>query len=169
MKINYNRAFLMDKFFHGAFYLRSVGFNVLRGWILSLRVEKAGKGLRVDKDCLFFHTHKIRIGNNVWIGRRVFISGRGGLVIGNDSLLAFDSVVLTEHHIYKRGMLIRKTGYSTLPTYIGNNVLIGAKAIIMPGVKIGDNVVVGANSVVTKDIPARSIVAGIPAKIIKKW
>lgn len=169
MKIKLSRAYSIDKFFHGFFYLRSVVPNIVRGWILALRAEHAGKGLRVDKDCLFFHTHKMRIGNNVWIGRRVFISGRGGLTIGNDTFLAFDSVILTEHHIYKKGQLIRKTGFTAVPTKIGSNVLVGAKAIIMPGVTIGDNVVIGANSVVTKNVPSKTTVAGIPAKVIKKW
>lgn len=53
------------------------------------------------------------------------------------------------------------------PITVGNNVFIGYGSVIMPGVKIGNNVVVGAYSVVTKDIPDNSVVAGIPAKLIK--
>ncbi|MGI8420331.1 MAG: acyltransferase [Candidatus Levyibacteriota bacterium] len=164
-----SRQIFFDKFFHGWLYITSVFPNVYRGWLLKLRSEKVGNGLRIDKDCLFYHTSKLKIGNNVWIGRRAFISARGGLSIGDDSLIAFDSVILTEHHIYKKGVLIRTTGFSIKPTVIGNNVLIGAKAVVMPGVKIGDNVVIGINSVVTKNIPSGSIAAGVPAKIIKKW
>ena len=52
-------------------------------------------------------------------------------------------------------------------TYIGKRCFIGARAIIMPGVKIGDEVVVGSGAVVTKDVPSNYIVAGNPAKIIK--
>ncbi|NPA51298.1 MAG: acyltransferase [Aquificae bacterium] len=51
---------------------------------------------------------------------------------------------------------------------IGNDVWIGAGAIILPGCKIGDGVVIAAGAVVTKDIPSNVIVGGIPAKIIKK-
>lgn len=54
------------------------------------------------------------------------------------------------------------------PVIIGNNVWIGDKATILPGVTIGDGVVVAANAVVTKDVPAYSVVAGNPARIIKK-
>ncbi|MCA1921673.1 DapH/DapD/GlmU-related protein, partial [Buttiauxella noackiae] len=53
------------------------------------------------------------------------------------------------------------------PVTIGNNVWIGGRAVINPGVTIGDNVVIGAGSVVTKDIPANSVVAGNPARLIK--
>lgn len=57
--------------------------------------------------------------------------------------------------------------YCKGPVIIGNNVWIGEKASIMPGVTIGDGVIIAANSVVTKDIPSYSLAAGIPAKIIK--
>ncbi|WP_435947411.1 maltose O-acetyltransferase [Dryocola sp. BD586] len=53
------------------------------------------------------------------------------------------------------------------PVTIGNNVWIGGRAVINPGVTLGDNVVVGSGSVVTKDVPANCVVAGNPARIIK--
>jgi acetyltransferase-like isoleucine patch superfamily enzyme len=68
------------------------------------------------------------------------------------------------------------TGYSwsTFNTYeeshrvnIGNDVWIGTKSIIMGGIKIGDGAIIGAGAIVTKDVPSYSIVAGIPAKVIK--
>ena len=52
---------------------------------------------------------------------------------------------------------------------VGNNVVIGMGAMIMPGVTIGNNVIIGARSVVTKDIPDNSVVAGMPAKIINTF
>ena len=58
--------------------------------------------------------------------------------------------------------------YSKGPVIIGKNVWIGDKSTILPGVTIGDGAVIGANSVITKDVPTFSIVAGNPAKIIKK-
>lgn len=49
---------------------------------------------------------------------------------------------------------------------IGDNVFIGAESVVLPGVTIGDNVIIGANSTVTKDIPAGSVAAGSPARVI---
>lgn len=55
----------------------------------------------------------------------------------------------------------------TAPVVIGNQVYIGVRAIILPGVTIGDNCIIAAGAVITKDIPSNSVVAGVPAKVIK--
>lgn len=55
----------------------------------------------------------------------------------------------------------------TKPIVVGNNVYIGEETLILPGVHIGDNCVIGARSVVTKDIPANSVAAGVPCRVIK--
>lgn len=55
----------------------------------------------------------------------------------------------------------------TFPITVGNDVYIGTKAIILPGVKIGDNCIVAAGSIITKDVPSGTVVAGVPAKVIE--
>lgn len=55
----------------------------------------------------------------------------------------------------------------TAPIIVGNDVYIGVRSIILPGVTIGDNCVIGAGSIVTRDVPSNSVVAGVPAKVIK--
>lgn len=80
-----------------------------------------------------------------------------GLHIGDGTYLAFDSVIFT--HDMSRAL--------HADTYVGCNCFIGARAVIMPGVKVGDRCIVGAAAVVTKDVPCGSIVAGNPAKIIR--
>lgn len=80
-----------------------------------------------------------------------------GIHIGAGSYIAFEAAILT--HDYVRRL--------HCDTYIGRHCFIGARSIILPGVRIGDECVVGAGSVVTKDMPPRSVVAGNPAKMIK--
>lgn len=80
-----------------------------------------------------------------------------GVHVGAYSYLAFNTRVLT--HDRTRGLYLH--------TRIGENCFIGGESIILPGVTIGDNCVIGAGSVVTKDVPARCIAAGNPAKIIR--
>jgi acetyltransferase-like isoleucine patch superfamily enzyme len=69
--------------------------------------------------------------------------------------------------IYQGVPPVKRKLYTKGPVEIGNNVWIGDKATILPGVTIGDNCIVAANAVVTKSIPENSIVAGNPAKVIK--
>ena len=64
--------------------------------------------------------------------------------------------------------LRRKVAQFNLPVHIGNNVWIGAGAIILPGITIGDNSVIGAGSVVTKDIPANVVAVGNPCRVLRE-
>ena len=81
----------------------------------------------------------------------------GGVNIGEYSYLA-GSVLVLAHDMCRQ---------LHTNTYIGKRCFIGARAIIMPGVRIGDEVIVGSGAVVTKDVPSNCIVAGNPAKVIK--
>lgn len=81
-----------------------------------------------------------------------------GVHIGAWSYIAFDAAILA--HDMTRGLYLH--------TRIGRNCFIGARSIILPGIQIGDGSVVGTGSVVTKDVPPRCVVAGNPAKIIRR-
>lgn len=81
-----------------------------------------------------------------------------GIHVGEYSYIAFDAAILT--HDLTRGV--------RLHTRIGNNCFIGARSIVMPGITIGDGSIVGAGAVVTRDVPANTIVAGNPAKVIRE-
>lgn len=81
-----------------------------------------------------------------------------GVHIGKRSYVAFDVAVLT--HDRTRGLY--------LDTVIGRDCFIGARSLILPGVRIGDGAIVGAGSVVTRDVPARAVVAGNPARIVRR-
>lgn len=82
-----------------------------------------------------------------------------------------DNVTLTNCRILLHDACVRKTfGYTKLGMVrIGNNVFVGAEAVILAGVSIGDNVVIGAGAVVAKDIPSNSVVVGNPCKIINSY
>ena len=90
---------------------------------------------------------------------------RGGITIGNGSLIGMNVTIATLNH--GLSLEIRNTTYPS-PVVIGENVWIGSNATILPGVTIGDNSVVAAGAVVTKVVPENTVVAGVPAKVVKK-
>lgn len=111
----------------------------------------------------------ITIGNRTGISARVYLAGQGGITIGNDVIFGPNVQVFSENHIYSNSeKTIKEQGVTKKPVIIGNNCWIGAGATILAGVMIGDGSVIAAGSVVTKSVPANSIVAGVPAKVLKE-
>lgn len=142
-----------------------------------------GDRVRIERGCVLtawkrtpdggIHAPSINIGNGCSFGEYNHITATNKISIG-DNLLTGRWVTISDNN---HG----DTSYETLlmapcarpvvskgPVVIGNNVWIGDKATILSGVTIGDGAVIGANSVVTKDVPAYCVVAGNPAKIIKR-
>lgn len=111
----------------------------------------------------------IRIGRNTFIGHYCNLrTGGGSIEIGDNVLLAqFVSLIAVGHGI-RAGRPIRgqplpeKRGIK-----LGNDIWVGANAVILPGVNVGDGAVIGAGAIVTKDVPANAIVVGSPAKILR--
>ena len=93
----------------------------------------------------------------------------GPVTIGNHVNLAQGiTVTALNHNFDDVERRIDEQGVSTQPVVIGDDVWIGANAVILPGVTIGHHVVVAAGAVVTKDVPSRTLVAGVPAKVIRQ-
>ena len=104
-------------------------------------------------------------GHNIKIGERVFIKANVMITIEDDALIG-PGVYLISVNYYLDPKKRRKLELK--PVLIRKNAWIGAKATILPGVIIGENAVVAAGAVVTSDVPKNSVVAGVPAKVIKK-
>lgn len=96
-----------------------------------------------------------KIGKNAYLPHRAI-----GVVI-------HENAVIGENARIQANVVIGGKGQSGVPT-IGNNVQIGANAVIVGGVKIGDNAIVGAGAVVLKDVPAACVACGVPATVVKK-
>lgn len=111
----------------------------------------------------------IRLARRVWLGPYVVIYGQGGVEIGEQTLVSMHATILSSNHaIPAMGTLIRDMPDDLLPTTIGRDVWIGANAVIVGGVTIGDGAVVAAGAVVTKDVEAGAVVAGVPARLVRK-
>lgn len=128
-------------------------------------------GKKVDDTFRLFPPFYTDFGKNIKIGKDVFINSgchfqdQGGIEIGNGVLIGHNVVLATINHDLKPENN-RKNHYT--PIKISDHVWIGSNATILPGVTIGEWAVIAAGSVITKDVPAYSVVGGVPAKILKK-
>ena len=118
---------------------------------------------------IYRRIRKIRIGKNTYISPKAYIDHHKSfsVEIGDNCSITRDCIIL-DHTQEKQGGPLKLWGeieYGKVK--IGNNVFIGVKSVIMPGVTIGDNVIIGAMSLVTKDIPSDVVAYGQPAKVIK--
>ena len=112
-----------------------------------------GDGSSIGGECHISSVNKIIIGKNVLLGRKIT------LVDNSHGKLTLEDLKLkpTARDLTSNG-----------PIIIKNNVWIGDKATVLPGVIIGENSIIGANAVVTKNVPPNSVVVGVPGKVIKK-
>lgn len=113
---------------------------------------------------------KINIGNGTNIGRFSNISSAKNITIGKKCLISYNVSILDHDHVLnKKNISPIDSGITTgKDIIIGNNCFIGAHSFILKGVKLGQQCIIGSNSVVTKSFPDYSIIAGNPAKLIKK-
>lgn len=144
------------------------------------RSLSGGRGLTTGRFCRFDLNGKkttLRIGDDCEMGDMTHVVAHEDVTIGNNVLIASKCFISDTSHGQYYGdspdspeSAPNQRTLNTKPVFIGNNVWIGENVVILPGSRIGDGCIVGANSVVTgKTCLEPCILAGAPAKIIKKW
>lgn len=137
--------------------------------IISLMSELTGH--QVDDSFGLFPPFNTDCGKNIHLGKRVFINSgckfqdQGGIFIGDDVLVGHNCMIATLNHVEDPD---RRADMIPSPVRIGDKVWIGANVTILPGVTVGEGAILAAGAVVTKDVEPRTIVGGIPAKVIKR-
>ena len=138
----------------------------LKGFFYKKQFDSCGNGIKFFGNVSIKNTNNILVGNNVSFNDGAYLNGLGGIEIGNNVAISALSIIVSTG-LDPLTLKHNKT-HINKKIIIGNNVQIGAGAIILSGIEIGDNVIIGAGSVVTKNIESNRIVAGNPAKIIKE-
>lgn len=137
----------------------------IRVFFAKLIMESVGKGVNIEKGAIF--NSQVSVGDYSGIGVNCEINGP--VKIGNYVMMGPEVVIYTRNHTTSRTDIpMQKQGFDDVkPVIIGDDVWIGRRAIILPGVKIGEGCIIGAGAVVTKDTPPYSVVVGNPARVVK--
>ena len=110
---------------------------------------------------------RIRIGSYNYFNRNVMIDACGYVEIGDENMFGPDIYITDSNHTFGLGSAPHDLPMEVGKVKIGNGCWVGAKAVILKDVSLGDYCVVGAGAVVTKSFPAGSVIAGVPAKLLK--
>lgn len=137
----------------------------IRGFWAKRIAKSFGNNVNIERGAVFGPLLEIGDNSGVGIDSEVY----GPVRIGKYVMMGPEVVIYTSGHRHDRTdiTMIEQGDDEVKPVVIGNDVWIGRRVMIMPGVKIGDGCIIGAGAVVTKDIPPYSIAAGVPAKIVK--
>jgi len=167
-------GFIIRKRFWSGRFKTCGSIELLEGcFITAPQNISIGAGVKVLNGCclLAHNSGCIEIDDCVTInnGGVIGATDNGIIKIGKNVLLGFNVVIRASNHYYKKkAVAIKNQGHSGGKVIIEDDVWIGANAVVLPNVIIGKGSVVGAGSIVNRDIPAYSLAAGNPAKIIKE-
>jgi len=148
-----------------SFFWINFGQKNIRAFCGKLILAKCGRCVNIEKGANF--PSSAELGDHSGIGIRAQINGK--VMIGNNVMMGPDVCIYAKNHAFDRTDIpMNLQGFTPeKPVVIEDDVWIGAKAIILPGVHIGTGVVIGAGAVVTKDVPDYAVVGGNPARILK--
>ena len=127
-------------------------------------------GTEIHESVTVFPPFHCEFGKNLHLGRRVFLNqgcrfqDTGGITVGDDTLIGHGSTLTTLNHALDPD---KRADMEPAPIVVGRKVWLGAAVTVVPGVTIGDGAVVAAGAVVTKDVPSDTIVAGVPARVLR--
>ena len=143
-----------------------IGQASLRAFCAKLILTECGKNVNIEKGAVF--SSKVHLGDNSGIGINASLGGT--CYIGKNVMMGPQCVIYSRNHRFDNTEvpMCEQGFYDEKPVYIGDDVWIGGRVTILPGVNVGSHSIIGAGSVVTKDVPEWSIVAGNPA-VVKKY
>ena len=152
---------LPPTYYPGGAVVKVIRYNFCKGLF-----KFCGRGVVIES-LAHIPFDKVEIGNNSGIGHNALL---GAVKIGDDVMMGPDVIILSRDHCFNSRLLPMRLQGKTedKPVVIDDDVWIGARAIILPGVHIVRGAIVGAGAVVSKDVPEYAIVAGNPARVIKQ-
>lgn len=145
----------------------SFGAKAFRGFLARRLFASSGSDINVERGVFFGDGSRIELGDESGLGLNAWMSGP--VRIGRQVMMGPEVMIYTSNHAFNRTdvPMIRQGNTEPEPVVIEDDVWIGARAILLPGVRVGQGSVVAAGSVVTRDVPPYSVVGGNPARVLK--
>jgi putative colanic acid biosynthesis acetyltransferase WcaF len=148
-------------FVNGLFFINPLNpLNGLKIWLLRIFGAKIGKGLIIKPNVNIKHPWYLTIGNNVWIGEKVWIDNLAPVIVGDNVSISQGALLLTGSHNYK----IISFDLMVKDIRLEDGVWIGAKAVVCPGVTCHTHSILTVGSIATKDLDPYWIYQGVPAE-----
>lgn len=140
----------------------------LRVFLLARTFKKSGSDINILRGAEVFNAHNLTIGNNSGIGMNCKLNCEDEIIIGDRVLIGPEILIFTSNHVWNpQKQTYFGQGLTRDKVIIGDDVWLGARSIILPGVVIGKGATIAAGSVVTRNVPEFTVAGGVPAKIIK--
>lgn len=138
----------------------------IRRFLAKRFLKQCGYGVRIAPGAKIQADKRVSLGDNSNIGQGCWLLG--DITIGNNVMMAPEVTIMSSNHEFKdiSKPMIEQGQRPDEPVYIGDDVWIGTRSIILPGVPVGSHSIIGAGSVVSRDVEEWTIVGGNPARII---
>ncbi len=150
------------------FYEHYFMYRIRKSWGISNlnKIKNKGKNVKVVGYTRFLDADNIYLGDNVRIGYGCFLFGKGGIHIGDHTILSRNITIYSANHDFNSDMIPYNDEYIIKPVIIGKGVWIGMNVSITPGVTIGDGAIIGMGAVISKDVSDGEIVVGAGQRVI---
>lgn len=164
---------LLPEFLHCFFWGVSNPFSggvaiIFRYLSFSSRAKVFNRNTYIGSGVILKNINNMQVGENFSLHDFCYVDAVGGITVGDNVSIAHGSSLISFNHTWDAADLpIKYNPIKAAPIVIGDDVWIGCGVRIMPGVNIGRRSIIAAGSVVVKDVPASTIVGGVPAEVIK--
>lgn len=139
------------------------GHGLRQAW-LRLLGARLGRGTIIFRGTTVLGAERLRLGDRVHVGFRAVLDARGGITVADDVNLSSDVQILTaDHNVYSSTFERR-----VAPVAIEHHAWLATRAMVLPGVTVRHGGVVAAGAVAVRDVPARTVVGGVPARPISE-
>jgi len=130
---------------------------------------KIGNGFFAFRRCTVYNAQNLLIGHHVFINDNFWCNAKGGVRIGDDTLIGPGVVIHSSNHVFSdTAVLIRLQGHTDAPVMIGSNVWLAAGCIILPGSVVPSHSVIAAGAVVNRPLDRAGVYGGVPAALIRE-